>query len=178
MRYIPLPPSQCKLDRLSDAKSPAYMPTLPRGVLGWPGKLAFLHNRPKSYPVSPDLCQGHPVSGPSNNTPIDPKLLRYALPTSHQTRVASRGDSPSASASSRWILYCNVTPIPDGPELPLLASNPTNRSHTALHPSSTTPQSIVGFGALKSQLKRSQGAYFVIFLQSTHQKRKESSDSR
>ena len=150
MRCIPIPAPQCKLDRLSSAKSSAQVSTLPRGVLGWPEKLAFLHNRPKSYPVSPDLCQGHPVRGPSNNTPIDPKLLRYALPTSHQTRVASRGDTPSASASSRWILYCNVTPIPDGQELRFVASYPTNHSHTALHPSSATPQAFVGFGAPKS----------------------------
>ena len=155
MRYIPLPPPQCKLDRLSDAKSSAHVSTLSRGVLGWPEKLAFLHNRPKSYPVSPDLCQGHPVRGPSNNTPINPKPLRYALPTSHQTRVASRGDSPSASASSRCIFDCNVTPMPNDPELRFAALNPTNCSHTALPPSSVDTQAIVGFGALKSQLKRS-----------------------
>ena len=155
MRCIPIPAPQCTLDRLSSANSSAYVSTLPRGVLGWPVQLAFLLNGPKSYPVSPELCGGHPVHGPSNNTPIDPKLLRYALPTSHQTRVASRGDSPSASASSRWILYCNVTPMPDGPELRFVALNPTNCSHTAFPPSPVAPRAIVGFGALKSQLKRS-----------------------
>ena len=155
MLAIPIPAPQCKLDRLASAKSSAQVSTLPRGVLGWPEKLVFLHNRPKSYPVSPKLCSGHPVHSPSSSTPIDPKLLRKALPTSHQTRVASRGDSPSASASSRWILYCNVTPMPDGPELRFASSYPTNCSHTALPPSSVDPQAIVGFGTLKSQLKRS-----------------------
>ena len=163
---------QCKLDRPASAESSSYVSTLPRGVLGWPVQLAFLHNRPKSYPVSPERCGEHPVRGPSNNTPIDPKLLRKALPTAHQTRVPSRGDSPSASASSLCILDCNVAPIPDGPELRFVVSNPTNCSHTALPPSPVAPRANVGFEALKSQLKRSQGAYFVICLQSTHQKRK------
>ena len=65
MRCISIPAPQCTLDRLSSAKSPAYVPTLPRGVLGWPVQLALLRNRPQSYPVSPERCGEHPVRGPS-----------------------------------------------------------------------------------------------------------------
>ena len=145
MLAIPIPAPQCKLDRLASAKSSAQVSTLPRGVLGWPENIVFLHNRPKSYPVSPKLCSGHPVHSPSSSTPINPKLLRKALLTSHQTRVASWGDSPSASASSRCILDCNVAPIPDGPELRFVVSNPTNCFHSALPPSPVAPRANVGF---------------------------------